>query len=136
MFGIPKKSWWTLLRPRRPPPAPAPASLYTLGLSREQVEMLRALTSQPGWPVYLQVLERVFEPVARRLVNDLAPSEFQFVRGYLESLRVLSEVCNDVLTKTEEVDDLTNRRESQRIAADTARSDRFRNSRYWGGPTA
>lgn len=102
MFGTLRRFW--LSRIKRPPPLSRPEPSLPLGLSREQLEHLQALTETIPYKHYLVALERLYENNLAAILRGLPHEGYMFQCGVCFALEQIASLPTDLTLKARELD--------------------------------
>ena len=123
----PKKSsrWLTRLLNRlskqasssnKPPPSEVDSPVqYPLGLDKQHLEALAALTSSPNWRSYSEALERLFEQQATALLSPLAHDAYLFQAGVIYAMQRIAALPTELVQKGRELDARRTEQRSRRV---------------------
>lgn len=77
------------------------------------------------------MLQRVYEPLADKLLDPLDAAQYHEIRGRLLALRELAVVTDTILTTVEGINDNANRRGAARANADAERAASLQHTAFY-----
>ena len=107
-------------------PSKKPEPQLPLGLTRDQLEQIQALTESPAYKHYLGSLERLYENNLAAILRSLPHDAYMFQCGVCFALEQIAKLPADLLVKGKELD--------ARHTADTPDPDAstvFVNTPFW-----
>ena len=97
-----------------------------LGLTAAQVQSLKALEAAPDFSVYKEALNVLADTHARSVLNnELDLAKTAYLRGLVRGLQDAADLCETVVTKTEEFNEYAGRK---------SKRGPDNKSTYWGNP--
>ena len=127
MFGI--RRLLSRLRTKMPPPSKPPDSKpLPLGLSREQVEAIWALTEGTPYKHYLAALEALYENNVSALLRGIPHEAYMFQCGVCFAIEQIAALPVDLTLKLRELDA---RHSAKSPDASESASAVFANTPFW-----
>lgn len=105
---------------------PAPETPYPFALTPAQITHLQEFRASAGYATFQHVLTEIAQTRLSRLLST-DPTKVEFERGALASLHDITNVVDVILTKCEEINARTDKRNG---AGNTSNP----NARFWGHP--